>query len=196
VLIAENMSDISSKRVTFSDKGDSSRLNTCQKSPVPVTKRTASTKSSSAKEDGDKKKLGAAQRSGQPLSSSSETSTKNPRPVRARKSLVRNSNFNKPRDYNFKVTRPSSKTNYTNEDCQSKWSSNYPPSSLRSSSTHQQPLSIPIMQSNLDTARKMKALSEMSLETAVSQNKDLEIDQDDLTRKVYFKIKLLFQGTI
>ncbi|CAB3385743.1 Hypothetical predicted protein [Cloeon dipterum] len=40
------------------------------------------------------------------------------------------------------------------------------------------------MNSNLDTARRMKAISEMTLQTAASKNKDFEICQEDIIQKV------------
>jgi hypothetical protein len=160
------------KRVTFSDEGAPSKP---QPKFVSRKKQSASSRATDdIKKIQNEKAYGKQQQKSS--SSSSSTSSKST----ARKSLVRDVSLGRPTK-DFKITRATSeKQSFENQ----------PPNlmgydiSEMLNDMRSIPLSIPSMQSNIDTARKIQALSELDLDTARLQNKAFEIDQDRLSQKV------------
>ncbi|XP_059474959.1 uncharacterized protein LOC132196388 [Neocloeon triangulifer] len=150
------MSQISSKRVTFSERGQTAGLG---------RSKTARSKSPSKKS--------TTQFAGDSVESSRGKSTTFRSSKEARKLLIRN--CDRPSAKPF-VERPTIKPPKEDEHAQ-------PPRAV-AVSLEQLPHTIPVMQSNLDTARKIKELSEMSLDTAATHIKEFRISEEEVLQKV------------
>jgi hypothetical protein len=173
-------SGVTIKRVTFSDEGSVPRPHQLPRKQTDISTKSKAKMSNVAKPQ-PARKAPTTVSSGS-SSSNSATSNKNKSTSTIKKTLVRNTALENPTQ-KAKVSRATSGP------------AAKPPSSFQMrldnmlpklQGMQQQTLSVPNMHSNLDTARRIQALSELDLDTARALNKDFDIDQDDLLRKVIF----------
>lgn len=172
-------SGVLSKRVTFSDDGSVPKPQQLPRKQTDIGSKRKVQPGNVAKSQPARRALSTVS-SGS--SSNSATTNNNKNFPTIRKTLVRNTAIEKPTQ-KAKISRATSG--------QAGWQ---PPSSFQMrldlpaelQDIQQQNLSVPYMQSNLDTARRIQALSQLDLDTARTLNKDFDIDQDDLLRKVCF----------
>jgi hypothetical protein len=173
-------SGVMSKRVTFSDEGSVPRSHQLPRKQTEISARSKAKSLNVAKPQPARKSSTTTVSSGS--SSNSSTTNKNKSTSTIRKTLVRNTALENPTQ-RAKISRA---TSGQAENAPSSFRTRLDNMLPELQGTQQQTLSIPNMQSNLDTARRIQALSELDLDTARALNKDFEIDQDDLLRKVYF----------
>lgn len=174
------------RRVTFSDEGSESKVPRHNQQPKKQTTECSAddiktkryAKSSTVPKSQSVRRTLASVSSGS--SSNSTNVTKKTSGIK--KTLVRDTSQGKPQE-KAKISRATTGQVENQLPSYSQMRLNLPtdPQDIQQPAT----LSMPYMQSNLDTARRIQALSELDLETARTQNKDFDIDQDDLLRKVF-----------
>lgn len=174
------------RRVTFSDEGSESKVPRHNQQPKKQTTECSAddiktkryVKSSTVPKSQSVRRTLASVSSG---SSSNSTNVTKKKPG-VKKTLVRDTSQGKPQE-KAKISRATTGQVENQLPSFSQMRLNLPtdPQDIQQPAT----LSVPYMQSNLDTARRIQALSELDLETARTQNNYFEIDQDDLLRKVF-----------